>query len=405
MGLVGRSSSSRQTFVFWRRNSIMMKSAVDEDFFPILAWGGAPGDLDTLRNMAECGITVAGFVAPEHLDLVEQAGLKAFVRDARASGHDFRNLDIDKVSANVVSLTQEVGSHPAVFGYYVRDEPSADMFPGLAAVSKAFLIATPGKVPYINLFPNYTSQRQLGTETYEEHVEMYVTSVDPPIISYDHYALMEYEPLRKGYFANLETIRRASLKYKRPFWNIVLSNAHFRYREPSAADIRFQVFTTLAYGGKGISYFTYFAPDAGNYRMAPIDQFGNRTPAWYYLQNVNLVVQKLAPTLLKLTSTGVYHVGDVPEGCMALPGNTLVSVVHGSADFLVGEFIHSDGFKYVMLVNRDFHNSTNFRLELNDPGARLQRVSPYTGQLYNLAGENDWLAPGQGVLLRVMPGD
>lgn len=381
----------------------MLASAVDDDFFPILAWGSAPGDLDALKEMAECGITIAGFAAAEHLDLVEQAGLKAFVRDSRASGYDFQNIDPSAVSANVVSLTQEVSAHPAVFGYYLRDEPSADLFPGLATVSKAFLAATPEKIPYINLFPNYANQQQLGAETYEEHVEKYVKTVDPPMISYDHYALMEDEPLRKGYFANLETMRRASLKYKRPFWNIVLSNAHFTYREPSAAGIRFQIFTTLAYGGKGISYFTYFAPHSGNYRMAPIDQFGNRTPTWNYLQNVNLMVQKLAPTLLKLTSTGVYHVGHVPEGSVELPGNSLVKVVHGSRDFLVGEFIHSDGYQYVMLVNKDFQHSTNFRLELNDAGAILQRVSPYTGQLYNLAGENDWLAPGQGVLLRVMP--
>ena len=381
----------------------MTMSLVDQDFFPILAWGGAPGDLKTLQEMAECGITVAGFVTPENLDLVEQAGLKAFVRDKRASGYDFRNVDPATARANAASLAEEVGSHPAVFGYYLKDEPSADLFAGLAVVAKAFVKETPDKIPYINLYPNYANQKQLGTETYEEHVEKYVTTVDPPIISYDHYALMEYEPLRDGYFANLETMRRASLNHNRPFWNIVLSNAHFRYREPSAAGIRFQVFTTLAYGGKGISYFTYFAPHSGNYRMSPIDQFGNRTPTWYHLQNVNLMVQKLAPTLLKLTSTGVYHVGDVPKGCSGLPGNTLVKAVHGNTDFVVGEFIHSDGFKYVMLVSKDFESSTSFRVELSEPDAGLQRVSPYTGQLHDLVGENDWLAPGQGVLMRVIP--
>lgn len=378
-----------------------MVNSVDENLFPILAWGGAPGDLNVLSEMAECGITVAGFVAPENLDLVEKAGMKAFVSDRRASGYDFRIVDPDKVKANVVSLTQEVGSHPALLGYYIKDEPNAEEFPGLAIVAEAFMMETPQKIPYINLYPNYANQQQLGTETYEEHVERYISTVDPPVISYDHYALMEYEPLREGYFTNLEIMRRASIKYNRPFWNIVLSNAHFRYREPTAADIRFQVFTTLAYGGKGISYFTYFTPHSGNYRMAPIDQFGHRTQTWYYLQNVNLMVQKLAPTLLKLLSTGVYHVGEVPKGCTALPGNTLVRAVYGSAGFVVGEFVHTDGSKYIMLVNKDFQSSTNFRIELNEPGSRLQRVSPYTGQLHDLVGENDWLAPGQGVLLRV----
>lgn len=377
-------------------------SAFDEDFFPILAWGGAPGDQDILNDMAKCGITVAGFADPKDLDLMHKAGLKAFISDRRASGYDFRNVDPDKARANVSSLVKEFGSHPAVIGYYIKDEPNAEEFPGLAILSKAFLAESPDKIPYINLFPNYANQQQLGTAKYQEHIDKYVTIVDPPIISYDHYALMEYEPLRAGYFPNLEIMRQASLKYNRPFWNIVLSNAHFRYREPSAADIRFQVFTTLAYGGKGISYFTYFAPHSGNYRMAPIDQFGNKTSTWYYLQNVNLMVQKLAPTILKLKSTGVYHTGDVPEGCNKLPGDTLVKAVHGSTDFVIGEFIHLDGSKYIMLVNKDFKNSTNFRLELNSPDSRLQRVSPYTGQLHDLVGENDWLSPGQGVLLRVL---
>ena len=43
----------------------------------------------------------------------------------------------------------------------------------------------------------------------------------------------------------------------RPAENIVLSVAHFSYREPNAADLRFEAYTTLAYGGRGLSYFTY----------------------------------------------------------------------------------------------------------------------------------------------------
>jgi len=214
-----------------------MALADDENFFPIFAWGATPGDLDMLMGMAECGINVAGFVAPEHLDLVQQAGLRAIVMDSRASGYDFRNVDPNAVRANVASLIEEVDSHPAVFGYFLRDEPNAEEFPGLAIMSKTFLEATPNKIPYINLYPNYASQQQLGTENYWEHVEKYVSIVNPPIISYDHYALMEHEPLREGYFVNLETIRWASINYNRPFWNVVLSTAHFNYREPSAAQL------------------------------------------------------------------------------------------------------------------------------------------------------------------------
>jgi len=379
-----------------------LSSSIGENFFPIMAWGSTPGDLGVLQEMAECGLNVAGFVAPEHLDVVEQAGLRAFVMDSRASGYDFQNIDASSTSRNIASLVEEVGAHPALLGYFLKDEPNAREFPGLAIVSRLFLQGTPQRIPYINLYPNYASQGQLGTESYWKYIEDYVTIVNPPIISYDHYALMENEPLREGYFDNLEVIRRASIKYNRPFWNVVLSTAHFNYREPSSADIRFQVFTTLAYGGKSISYFTYFAPWSSNCRMAPIDQFRHRTPTWDYLRNANLMVKMLAPTMLELTSTGVYHTGDVPKGCISLPGNTLVRAVHGNGSFVVGEFVHSDGSSYLMLVNKDFQRSANFRVELNDPNSRVRRVSSYTGRLEELVDEGDWLAPGQGVLLCVV---
>ena len=64
-------------------------------------------------------------------------------------------------------------------------------------------------------------------------------------------------------FANLEAVRSAASAHKPPFWNIVLSNSHFTYAEPSPAGLRFQAYTTLAYGGRGISYFTYVSPNTG----------------------------------------------------------------------------------------------------------------------------------------------
>jgi len=41
-------------------------------------------------------------------------------------------------------------------------------------------------------------------------------------------------------------------------------------------------------GARGISHFTCFTPISGNYRLAPADQFGNKTPTWEMLRNVNL---------------------------------------------------------------------------------------------------------------------
>ena len=280
-----------------------------------MAWNSVPNDLAVLGKMHDAGLTVAGFAAPGTLDACEAAGLKAIVSDPRCDGYDWQNVDDAKARTNVANLAAEVGKHPAVFGYYLRDEPPAAFFPGLAKVADLLRERSPGKWPYINLFPDYATPDQLGTSNYTEYLERFVALCHPTIISYDNYSLMDDGSVRDNYWTNLESVRAACRKHDLEFWNIVLAVSHFSYRELNDADFRFEVYTTLAYGGRGISYFTYFAPATGNYRNAAIDQFGHETPTWHSMQYVNLQIQKLAPTLLQLTSDAVYHIGKIPAGC------------------------------------------------------------------------------------------
>ncbi len=240
---------------------------------------------------------------------------------------------------------------------------------------------------------------QLGTPDYDSYLERFVETCAPPILCYDHYALLEGGGLRGGYFANLEAVRRAGLKHDLPFWNIVLTAAHFNYREPTAADLRFQVYTSLAYGGKGIGYFKYFTPAIGNFRHGPIDQFGHETASWTDLRAVNLQVAKLAPTLLALKSDAVYHFGDLPEGATAATGDALVKAIGGP--MLVGDFTHSDGTRYVLIVNKDVTKSAPCQPAFRTPVSKLDLVSPYSGQAVPFTGEQIWLAPGQGHLLKL----
>ena len=381
---------------------LVVSAATDTNFFPVMAWNWAPKDPAVLEKMRACGLTVAGFVAPDALDACHAAGLKAIVSDGRSSGYDWGNVDDAKARENVASLVREVGRHPALYGYYLRDEPGAGMFVGLAKVAALIRELSPGKWPYINLFPDYASAEQLGTTNYVDYLERFVATCKPGIISYDNYSLMDDGTVRANYWTNLEAVRAASKKHGLEFWNIVLATPHFSYRELSAADFRFQVYTTLAYGGRGISYFTYFTPATGNYRLGPIDQFGNQTPTWYFMQNVNLQVQKLAPVLLQLTSDAVYHFGQAPAGTSGPPTNSLVKSTSSEA-FMFGEFTHRDGSRYVMVVNKDLAKSRHCSLQFRQSPSRVQHVSAYSGALTAFDGEDLWLAPGAGALLRVEP--
>ncbi len=368
------------------------------NLFPIMPWNNPPNDPAVLRKIHDCGFTLAGFVSPAALDNCAAADLKALVSDNRTANYDWSNVDADKARTNVSSLVAEVNQHPAVFGYYLRDEPPANWFPHLEKVASAVREFAPGKWPYINLFPDYAENWQLATTNYAEYLERFITICHPKIVSYDNYSLMDDGSLRGNYWSNLEAVHAACRRHGIEFWNIVLSVAHFSYREPSAADLRFEAYTSLAYGARGLSYFTYFAPAVGNYRSAPVDQFGHETPTWQWLQNVNLQVQKLAPTLLQLTSDDAYHFGSVPPGCHAPPTNSLVTAVNDN--FLVGEFTHHDGSRYVMIVNKDLSKSRPCSPQFRVAPKRVLHVSPYTGALLPFEGEYVWLAPGQGVLLK-----
>lgn len=370
----------------------------EEVFFPVMGWDQVNNPA-LLEAMRECGINIGGFGRIEQLDDFAAADLKVIVSDPRGRGYDWENVDVDEAREKVESLVRDLEGHPAVYAINLRDEPTSLYFEGLAKVGDLIREMAPDIPPFVNLFPNYASPQQLGEPTYAEHVEKFVEIFRPEILSYDHYALFEDGSLREDYWSNLELIREVALRNDIPFWNVILSSAHFNFREVTAADLRFQVFTTLAYGGKGIVYFKYLAPARGNYRMAPVDQFGNKTRTWEDMRNVNNQIHKLAPVLLKLTSDAVYHFGEVPRGSQGPPEDSLV--VEADPNFMVGDFTHTDGTRYVMLVNRDFNNSHVCVPKFRTPPEKVELISAFTGRPTGFIGEQVWFAPGQGMLLRL----
>lgn len=369
--------------------------------FPLLAWNVARGNPAVFARMWDCGFNLAGFVPIQDLDAVAAAGLKCFVHDPSIPVRYEATLPESHINEHVAAYTGRAGSHPAVFGYFLADEPSAQAFPTLARWAKAFRAVAPNQLPYVNLFPNYASIEQLGTENYARYIESFIRMTELPYVSYDHYALMEDGSLRDGYFANLELVRKAALRHNIGFWNVVMSTACLNYAEPDEAGLRFQAYTTLAYGARGLSWFTYFTPAIGNFRHGPIDQFGQETPTWSMLRRVNLQIHRLGPTYLTLRSIGVFHHPNIPEGCQGISVSRHVGELTGG-DLLVGEFEDPLGRPFIILVNKDLRRSTPFTIRFRSPGAVWQ-VSAYTGQPAPLAGEQAWLAPGQGMMLMLEP--
>lgn len=378
--------------------------------FPIMAWGGSPSDQAQLNLMKDAGLNASGFCRVEDVGKVQDAGLSCFVSDKRVNGYDWANMPSEsEIRRNVAEVVKATASNPAVLGYYLRDEPHASLMPAMGRVSKMLKEAAPDKWPYVNLFPYRVSKERMGTPDYDTYAKMLVDTIGQPFLSYDNYSLVGGEML-EYFYNNLEAVRRISQETNTPFWNCILANAHFNYMEPSDATFNLQVYATLAYGGRGIQYFTYYSPHNGNYRLGAVDQFGNKTATWDALRRINLQIHALAPTMLKLKSTGVYHYPDVPEFGKPLSQSKLIRSVPMvmryvkppiQGRFLIGEFEDGQGRPYFMIVNKDLNNSFQFSIELKEQGKKLIRICNYAGIEEEFGREMDWLAPGAGILFRV----
>jgi hypothetical protein len=299
-------------------------------------------------------------------------------------------------------IIEKYNKHPAVFGYHLKDEPDGGQFAELAKSAELVRKLAPGKWPYINLTPG------MGNGYVKDHLQPFVEQCKPPILSYDNYPIGENVEFSYGYWANMWDVRSVALKNHIPFHTILLTAAHFNYRVPTAADLKLQIYGALAYGARGLAYYKFCseplsvldAPDLGNFR-GPLDEFGEKTRVWDDLRNVNRQVLNLAPTLLKLHSDDVYHVGEIPARNHGITDASLVTKLEAGTAFIIGDFTHDDGSRWVMIVNKNLKESAFCRPVFRNKPAAVRYLSPVTGELKKFPAPWYALAPGQAVLLKL----
>lgn len=389
-------------------NTIREDAETDSVFFPIMAWDDVR-DEETIRKMAECGINAVAFTPAKLLDACSRHGVKAILFDADVTPKWDEQYNAEKGNAALRKLIATYNDHPAVYGYHLKDEPDGNQLYELGKSARLVNELAPGKWAYINLPPG------TGDWYDKEYLQLFVDQCVPKFISYDNYAIGESDKygFSWGYWANIWDIRSASLRNSIPFHTILLTGAHFGYRIPSYDDLALQIYGALAYGAQGLAYYKFVgetltvlgAPELGNWRFAPLDEFGDITPSYYNLRNLNKRIQSWAPTLLKLKSDDVYHVGgDIPERNHSITDTSLIQGFDAGHSFIVGEFTHiEDDSKWLMIVNKYLKESTFVRPKFSESvdTENIQILSPATGELIDWPGIWYSLAPGQGVLLKV----
>ncbi len=374
-------------------------------------WAGPPLTDAVAQQMAEGGFNVV-WCSEQQLDTAQRHSLRAQLSDGLLRP---ATLDDPTAREKLDALIARVRNHPAMYCYFITDEPSAGAFPALGKLVAYLRERDPAHMAYINLFPTYANNRQLGTSgdtvtAYREHLRQYVDIVRPALISYDHYQFAKNGD-NGQYFLNLAMIRQASLDAGLPFLNIVQACTWTpSMRVPTGDEMTYLVYTTLAYGAQGISYYVYCHPGHTGAIALPD---GTPTPIYHALKSLNREFTAIAGQLQPLRSLAVYHLGMKPEATVPLPPDAPFRLEPAVPDmeyrvpervrgFVLGYFGQANEPSHVLVVNLDYKAEATTtvvgpgRLELFD--ATSPAWQPASGAQAALK-----LPPGGGRLLRIAP--
>lgn len=359
-----------------------------ERFF-ITFWCPPPPTDANLEAVAREGYNLT-WAPEEALDTVHKYGLKALLRDPLI---DPSTLDNPEQAAKLDELIRRVRNHPALEGYFITDEPGSGAFPGLGRLVQFIRERDPDHFSYINLFPTYATKEQLGvsadaierarvgiptnfagagtnTETiaaYRDYLYKFIEIVKPELISYDHYHFLKGGD-GSQYFLNLELIREASQKSGLPFLNIIQAcTIEPSWRLVNKNELRFLIYTTLAYGGRGISYFLYWGPKS----YGGLYQDGKMTPLALDVAGLNRELQTIGPVMMSLESKAIYHTKPLPIGARPVPRRSRIKI-EGEGEFVLGLFGSKRKMTAFMVVNRNYKAPSTAQILLANPNVRVE---------------------------------
>lgn len=409
------------------KSSLPKKTVMDEDFFPIMGWNPPRGEHvfneRILREMVAAGFTIHQAhvdtldECKRILDLDHKVGLRTMlVNEAFSVQGDFK-LTAENTK-RIEKIVKEVKNHPALYGYHLRDEPFYQELKEIYKVSELIRSIDDYHLAYVNHFP--PCQTGYGAGSMEVYYRNFICDGRPMVLSYDHYCILScsdddikqksayafnYYPedkvfVRPAFYEALELVRRFSVDFGIPMWAFCCSQRHGSYPHPTEGYMRFMLMHALAYGARGLLYFTY-----QNYGL--LDFNYQPTPTYYIAKQINSEIHALAPVLRSLTSIAVYHWGPPWHGTFGIwpDGGPNSFSVEGDP-VTIGCFVDDEGLPYFMVCNKNpcsvstgimrIVSGENDHYYLDPVRKEAYKVWPYT------RGVVFWhLQPGEAKLYRV----
>lgn len=376
----------------------------------------------------------------DFLDACERFGIGVIAKNySGLPTYGWTNIDRTENCPWLTFSPEDFNDHPAVWGNDLMDEPAADSFPYLAEMMKSYYGKTDGKLAYINLYPAYANEEQLGTtadwfafskeyqriNSYQKHVNAYIEAIDSDYISVDIYPLRmkidktsgkPYKYTEMTWLKNLDILATACRNTNRDLWVITqatgeyFDGSHGVSRIPNEDEIRWQVYAALSFGAKAIIHACY--QQGWWYEGSHmINSAGERTPTYYYVQAVNQEIRALSDVYMDYDNLGAFVHNPMREEftrmAISKPNFNAISDIQSEETLLVGCFDEKegDGVAFTMVnmteIGREQTATASFKLD----GASSVTVyaagvpstlTPDADGNYSLT-----LSPGEGVFVTV----
>ena len=356
------------TMIICVRLTAQEKIATDSPL-PIMAWAGIPAEetsVERFRELKEMGINVNLSNYPnaeamqQALDLAQQVGIRMVT-----SCPELKN--------EPGTTVRKFMNHPALAGYFLRDEPVRKDFAELGDWAKKIETVDSKHFCFVNLIAGIhtTKTEALGTNTYAEYVSTFAREVPSQLLSFDFYPVL-VEGIHERWYEGLEIFSSEARKAGIPFWAFALAYAYNELHPiPTIAALRLQMYSNLAYGAQGLEYWAYWMPES--YRSAPIGINGKRTIVYDRIKAVNKEIQDIAGVFVGSKVISVNHTGTIiPRGTTrlsSLPWAIRIFETEGQGALV--SVLEKKEKTFFVVVNRDLRKSMTI---LISGDASLQRV-------------------------------
>lgn len=374
------------------------------------------------------------------MEVAEETGLVYFVNDVafRCDSHAGATEAASKEHYFQEMKDKWYLKENAFGGIAVKDEPSAQDFDAMGRVNESLKELTDGKILYTNLFPSYVSSARLYLDDtsgstwdmYVRYVDEFLSKVKPDVLAYDYYVFMKDDSTLENtygssnpvdqvagqlnlnrYFQSLSLFRQKSQEQDIPYWVTVASYNHRHHKPYTKKQTSWTVNTSLAYGAKGIQYYTYWpsveGKDPSNWvnhgESGLVTLNGTPHDTYYNIKEINDNIKVVDDVLMKCTHKGVIQYGNTILPTPAedtLHGYGLLGSIDGDA--FVGCFDNNGKDVYYIVSNSVNAGRQTFKANFLDKvNVRLTNLDGTSTTLdtysvgFNLSG-------GQAVLLEVL---